>query len=153
MEKLLFPFTFNTLWPEKIKRVYILSWRMLRHREFSEYEVSSRRGASIFPLLLKQGCSEPGASPHPQKKGNDLICLNIVNLIGLIWGFLWLCQGLPLFSLFSWIILVPPDIVPVILHSLFWSYSVLVLIFLYPVCATKPQISGISLCGCMLLYM
>lgn len=56
---------------------------MLRHRDFSEYEVSSRRGASIFPLLLKQGCSEPSASPHPQKKGNDLICLNIVYLLDL----------------------------------------------------------------------
>lgn len=51
--------------------VLVLSWKMLSWREISEYEEDSRRNASIAPPFPELRCSEPGASPDPQKKRGE----------------------------------------------------------------------------------
>ena len=128
-------------------------------RHFISYDVSSRRDASIVPPLLDQGCFEPGASPQPQKKGGDLTCLNILHLIRLIWGLLLALSG---FTSIYVVLLEYPGSTrhwnclveewPAAFRNLFWYYSVLILIFRYPVCAITSQLCFLPLWLHVTLY-
>lgn len=150
MKKLLFPFAFNTSWPGKIKGVSILSWRMLMHRDVSEYGVFSRRDASIVLPLLEQGCSEPGPSPHHQKKGDDLTCLNIVQLIylrtssGFVRVYLFFPCSAGLSCLYRTLCL--PLSIPCSDLTV-WFFILFVQLY------HKSLGFFFSFCGCMLLYI